>query len=58
MAITYKEKNNNTVSVYLGKKLVGEIHRVDGGFQYFPKGHSDGGDIFDTLDGVKQSLEV
>ena len=50
--------SNKTVAwVKLEGKLIGHIERVDGGFQYFPKGHKTGGKVFDTIAKVKHSLE-
>lgn len=45
------------IVVKLDKKIIGEIKKVDGGFQYFPKGSKTGGDIFITLNKCKYSLE-
>ena len=49
---------NTGVSVRIDGKVVGEIRRVEGGFQYFPKGHSNGGEILPTVKAVKLTLEA
>lgn len=46
----------NGVKVYLGKKLVGTIHRVEGGWSYKPKGSRTSGDVFQQLVDCKRSL--
>jgi len=48
---------NNGVSVRVEGKVVGEIRKVDGGFQYFPKGQSKGGEVLPTVQAVKRTLE-
>jgi len=53
MSIEYLEH----IQVRQDGKIIGEIRKVSGGFQYFPKGHKEGGDIFSTLLAVKKSLE-
>lgn len=45
------------ISVFLDNKCVGSIKKVDGGYQYFPKGKKEGGDIFPSIKEVKKSLE-
>ncbi len=45
------------VKVRLDGKICGNIKVVDGGWQYFPKGRKEGGDIFPTLAEVQKSLE-
>jgi hypothetical protein len=45
------------IKVNLYNKHIGNIKQVDGGYQYFAKGHKTGGEIFLTLDKCKQSLE-
>ena len=55
--ITYQPMSEKSITVFLDKKIVGHIKKVDGGFQYFPKGCKDGGDILPTVFAVKQSLE-
>lgn len=56
--ITYKEIENANIAVYLDKKRAGTIKKVAGGFQYFPKGGKNGGDVLLTLQAVKASLEA
>ena len=51
--ITYTEE----IKVFIDAKLIGTIHSVRGGFQYFPKGQKEGGEIFPTVSQVKASLE-
>lgn len=36
--------------------ICGEIRKVEGGYQYFPKGYKTGGYIFDTVTDVQLSL--
>lgn len=36
--------------------ISGEIRKVEGGYQYFPKGSKTGGDVFETLSQVHKSL--
>lgn len=55
--IRYKEINENYIDVYLSSKKVGRILRVGGGYQYRPKGSSSYGEVYSTIDKVKQSLE-
>ena len=42
--------------VSLDGRLVGEIRKVTGGYQYFPKGAKKGGEIFRSVGDVKRSL--
>ena len=44
------------IGVSLGKQMVGEIRKVDGGYQYFPKGQRTGGEVFQTVSQVVKSL--
>lgn len=37
-------------------RICGEIRKVDGGFQYFPKGQKSGGEVFKTVQAVQRSL--
>ena len=37
-------------------RISGEIRKVNGGYQYFPKGSKAGGEIFETLEQVQKSL--
>lgn len=45
------------MKVLLDGKIVGQIKTVFGGFSYFPKGSKTGGELFKTINLVKQSLE-
>jgi len=45
------------LKVKLDGFIVGEIRKVIGGFQYFPKGHKTGGEIFATVSEVQRSLQ-
>ena len=53
--ITYE----NVINVRLDGKTIGTIKEVDGGYQYYPKGHgkSWAGDVYPTIKEVKDSLE-
>ena len=54
--ITYKANN----AVYLENKFIGEIRKVEGGYQYWPQGkkkYADPDDIFPTIAEVKNILE-
>ena len=42
--------------VCLGGYIVGEIRKVDGGFQYFPKDSKEGGDILPSVSEVQRTL--
>jgi hypothetical protein len=59
--IEYLKTAGDTWNVYLSengrKKLAGHIKGSKAGFQYFPKGKKEGGDIYDSLDECQQSLE-
>lgn len=57
------------VKVYLDGKHIGEIREVENGtfsrfelqnfgFQYFPKGQKLGGEIFNTMNDCKASIEA
>jgi len=48
--------NATTIAVLLENKRVGEIRKVEDGFQYFPKGQRKGGEVFPTVAACKQSL--
>jgi len=59
--ITYKTKKSPgdpqfQVTVLLDGKTIGAIKLATNGWQYFPKGHKQGGDVFPTLGAVKRSL--
>lgn len=49
--------SGETISVLLDEKIVGTIHRIIDGYQYFPKGKKTSGEIFPTIKQVKESLE-
>lgn len=55
--ISYKNQTNTSVEVYLDNQRTGTIKKVDGGWQYTPKGSKDGGDVYPSLDKCKESLE-
>lgn len=44
------------VKVKLNNKLTGEIREVDHGWCYFPKGKTQGGEVFSNLNDCKISL--
>lgn len=48
---------NTPIPVRMNGKRVGTIKPVDGGWQYFPINHKQGGEIFDTIGKVQKSLE-
>ena len=50
-------KTNVPISVRLDKRVVGTIKPVKGGWQYFPLNHKKGGEIFETIQEVQNSLE-
>lgn len=43
--------------VKLEGKIVGAIKQVKGGFQYFPKGSKNGGEVFPLLRDCVRSLQ-
>lgn len=51
--ITYETR----IIVRLEKKIIGEIKNVGKKFSYFPKGSKSHGDLFDSINDVKKSLE-
>ena len=56
--ITFKWKDiGNNEKVFLNKKHAGTIKRVEGGWQYFPKGHKTGGEIFKKISECEDSLK-
>ena len=58
MAIAYKWTTVAEVeAVFLEGKKVGEIKKVVGGWQYFPKGSKQGGDIFKKISECEDSLK-
>jgi len=48
--------DNGPLKVRLDGKIVGEIRKVKGGFQYFAKGNKNGGLIFSTVTAVQEFL--
>jgi len=60
--VFYRPKVNKRISfsvkigVKLDGKVVGEIRGVEGGWQYFPRGQKKGGDVFASLERLKESL--
>lgn len=54
--ITYKSSKLG-LKVLLEGKIVGEIRSVEGGYQYFPKGQKEGGEVFASIFLVKHSIE-
>ena len=44
------------LKVALDGKVVGEIRKVEGGFQHFPEGQKIGGEVFETVALVQKSL--
>ena len=45
------------VKVYCGRLRLGSIEKEVGGWRYYPKGKSVGGDLFPSIVAVKKSLE-
>ena len=59
--ITFKEitiRRNSTVKVFRNGTLVGAILKVKGGWQFYPDGKIDGGEVFPELDDCKESLRI
>jgi len=57
--ISYVISNSNgRLTVKLEGVVVGEIRKIGGGYQYFPKGQSQGGEILSSVLAVKRSLEA
>ncbi len=57
--IEYKHSDKSKdIQVKLNRVRVGTIKPVKGGFQYFPISKKVGGEIFDTVEKVKRSLEI
>jgi hypothetical protein len=50
--------NNSDMDVLLEVKIVGRIRYTVQGWQYVPKGKSDGGEHFSTLYDCKKSLST
>lgn len=56
--ITYEHKVKlSSVVVKLDGRIVGRIRKVEGGWSYFPKWQSEGGEVFTTLRECQKSLE-
>ena len=45
------------LKVRVDGRACGEIRKVSGGFQYYPKGSKTGGEVFTTVKQVQQDLE-
>lgn len=60
-AYTEGEREYRTASIpvrFTGSAtIVGEIRPVEGGWQYFPKGQKQGGEVFPTLRAVQADIE-
>ena len=54
--ITYKEVGA-TITVRVGKRVAGAIKPDGEGYRYYPANSRLKGDLFKTVDEVKQSLE-
>jgi len=44
------------LKVRLDGRICGEIRKVEEGYQYFPKGQKEGGEVFNTVAQVQRSL--
>ena len=64
--ITYSEKPDGKIGVYIGLRRIGTIrqlagahvpHLVTGGWCYYPTGDRLGGEVFVSLAACKHSLE-
>lgn len=56
--ITYRSySESDSITVLLEGKIVGFIQKIPNGYQYFPNGKKSGGEIFETVKEVKNSLE-
>lgn len=44
------------LKVRLDSRNVGEIRKVDGGYQYFPNGAKRGGEVFPTVSAAQRTL--
>lgn len=55
--IEYEWVSEYITVVFLDRKRVGKIRKVDNGYKYFPLGANVGGELFNTLEECKQSLE-
>lgn len=56
--INYQENaKTGSITVKLYGKIVGDIRKVAGGYQYFPKGQKEGGTVCTSLASCKRELE-
>lgn len=55
--IKYKENSAGHIAVYLWGRYVGNIVRVAGGYQYRPNKSKQYGEVYATIQQVKNSLE-
>ena len=55
--LTYREKPNGDVKVYLGTKFIGTIERVKKGWCHFTHPNRHSSEAMQTLAEVKRSLE-
>jgi hypothetical protein len=51
-----KACSKEPLKVRLEEKIIGEIRKVDGGYQYWTKDGRHSGDIFESVTEVQQSL--
>lgn len=51
-----KSCERKPLKVRLDGRICGEIRKVEGGYQYFPKGSKSGGVIFSSIGAVQTSL--
>ena len=51
-----KPCSKEPLKVRVDGRVSGEIRKVDGGYQYFPKGSKTGGDVFATVSAVQKIL--
>lgn len=56
--ITYAQHYGGQTRVSLEGRWIGYIKQEDGGWRYYPKGWTTGGDIYPTLAACKASLEA
>lgn len=50
-------RNDVPIKVRFNGKVTGTIKPVEGGWQYFPLHHTQGGNVYKTVDEVQKSLE-
>ncbi len=46
------------LKVRLDGRICGEIRKVEGGYQYFPKRSNIGGEVFGNINEVQRSLTI